>query len=485
MGAVLIGTFMVALDQTIVTIALPQIGLELHQTSGVDWVITAYLLAVGVVQPATGWLADRVGRKAVFLSSLAIFTIGSLLSALAPDLPILVLTRILQGLGGGAIFPVGMAMVYEQFPPDRRGMAMGIWSLGIIAAPALGPVLGGFIVTAWSWRLLFLINVPIGLIGLLVGSRVLRFAGFHERRAFDGRGFGLVAVGLGAGLLALSGANGWGWTSPLTLLLSAGAIALVGLFAHHELGHPEPLIDVRMFRIPAFTISLTVIGGLVIAQFARLVFIPLELEVLRHMTALEAGLVLTPAALAAAVAAPLAGRVTDRIGARPPVMLGLAISAIGAWLLAGLRLDTPISVVVAVVTFQGLGNGMAMTPNTVAGLNALPQALLARGSAIRSSARQVAASLGVATLTALVVAQAGDLTSGSGAAAATVQAAYGVAFLVSSGVLVLCLGLAIFLPGARQTHAHQAERAVEHEQLLATSGPASRSAMGDGAGPRD
>lgn len=472
MGAVLIGTFMVALDQTIVTIALPQIGLELHQTAGVDWVITGYLLALGVTQPVTGWLADRVGRKAVFLGSLAVFTVGSFLSALAPDLPILVLTRILQGLGGGAIFPVGMAMVYEQFPPDRRGMAMGVWSLGIIAAPALGPVLGGFIVTAWSWRLLFLINVPIGLIGVLVGWRVLRFAGFRERRAFDGRGFGLVAVGLGAGLLALSEANAWGWTSPPTLTLFVVAIVLLGFFARHELGRAEPLIEVRMFGIPAFTISLTVIGGLVIAQFARLVFIPLELEGLRHMTALEAGLVLTPAALAAAVSAPLAGRVADRIGSRPPVMLGLAISAIGAWGLSGLHLDTPIPLVVAIVTFQGFGNGMAMTPNTVAGLNALPQALLARGSAIRSLARQVAASLGVATLTALVVAQAGDLTAGSTSSAAAVQAAYGVAFLVSAGVLVLCLGLAVFLPGARQARAHQAERAIERERMLATSDPA-------------
>lgn len=468
LGAVLIGTFMVALDQTIVAIALPRIGLDLGATGGIDWIITGYLLALGVVQPATGWLADRVGRKGVFLGSLALFTVGSLLCALAPDLPLLVLARILQGLGGGAIFPVGRTMIYEHFPADRRGMAMGLWSLGIAAAPAVGPVLGGFIVTQWTWRLLFLVNVPIGIVGLVVGWRVLRFAGFREPRPFDGWGFGLVAVGLGAGLLALSEANDWGWLAPPTVgLFGLAAVALAG-FVRHELRRAEPLIDVRMFAIPGFSVSLAIVGGLVIAQFAVLVFVPLELEAIRGLSPFDVGVILTPAALAAAIAAPLGGQLADRLGVRPPVLVGLVCIGLAAVLLAGTSLDTPAWAIVLMVTLQGFGNAMALTPNTLAGLNVLPQALLARGSALRSAVRQVSASFGLAALTAVVVAQAGGLTpSGDPGTAAALQAAYGTGFILSAAIVGLCFILALFLPGAAQMRSHQAERAVEHERLMA------------------
>ncbi len=468
MGAVMIGTFMVALDQTIVTIALPQIGSELQALSGVDWVITGYLLALGVVQPVTGWLADRVGRKRVFLASLALFTTGSLLSAVAPSLPALVGARIIQGLGGGAIFPVGMAMVYEQFPPDRRGMAMGIWTVGIMAAPAIGPTLGGLIVTQLGWRWLFFLNVPIGVVGVIVGARVLHLAGFHEPRPFDVPGFGLVTVGLAALLLAISEANSWGWTALPTLALFAVALVLLALFARHELGQRDPLIDLRMIGIPAFRITLVIVAALVSAQFARLVFIPLELETLRGMSALTVGLVLTPAAFGAAAVAPVAGRLVDRIGARIPVVAGLACIGVAAWLLSRLTLGTSLWAVAGIVTLQGVGNGLAMTPSVVAGMNSLPQRLLARGTALRSTSRQLAGSFSVAALTAIVVAQAGALSpTGTGPSRAVVLHAYNAVFLLIVLVTLIAIGLAaLLLPSASEMATHRAARAQEHERLV-------------------
>jgi EmrB/QacA subfamily drug resistance transporter len=482
LGAVLIGTFMVALDQTIVAIALPQIGIELRASGGIEWVITAYLLALGMVQPATGWLADRIGRKGVFLGGLSIFTVGSLLCALAPNLALLVLARIVQGLGGGTIFPVGRTMIFEHFPADRRGMAMGMWSLGIAAAPAVGPVLGGFIVTHWDWRLLFLVNGPIGVVGLIVGWRVLRFAGFRQRRPFDRSGFALIAVGLVTGLFALSEANDWGWLAAPTLGLFAVAAVALTVFARYELRRDEPLIDVRMFAVPGFSVTLAIVGGLVIAQLAVLVLVPLELEAIRGLSPLEVGAILTPAALASAIAGPIGGQLADRIGARPPVLVGLACVGLSVLLLSQARIDTPVVAVLAMVTLQGFGNSMALPPNTLAGLNVLPQALLARGSALRSTVRQVSGSFGLAAVTAVVVAQAGTLTpAGDPGAMARLEDAYGTGFLLSAGLIGLCLVAALFLPGAAQMRADRDKRAVEHERLMADRREAAAAAGGSGA----
>jgi DHA2 family multidrug resistance protein len=393
MGAVLVGTFMVALDQTMVTIALARIGLELDSVDGVDWVMSAYLLALGIVQPTTGWLADRFGRKRVFLGSLALFTTGSFLAGLAPDLPQLVAARVLQGLGGGAIFPVGMAMVYEQVAPSRRGTAMGIWSLGIALAPALGPTIGGFIVSELGWRWLFFVNVPIGIAGILVGARVLRFAGYTEHRRFDAVGFGLVTVGLAAVLIAVSEGRTGSLTSPTVLLLGGIGLVLLIAFVRHDLRQADPLIDVRMFKIPEFAVAMTLVAGMISVNLARLVFVPLQLVTLRGLSEIEVGLLLTPAAFSQAIAAPIAGALTDRIGARLPVVLGLGAMAVSTYLLANLDLATPLVAIGIIVFVQGAGTGLALAPNQVAGMNALPQRLLARGTAIRSTTRQVAGSL--------------------------------------------------------------------------------------------
>ncbi len=469
MAAVLVGTFMVALDQTLVTIALPRIGSDLGSTAGVDLVFSAYLLALGVVQPTMGWLADQFGRKRVFLVSLAVYSAGALLSGLAGDLPQLVLARIVQGIGGGAIFPVGMAMIYEQVPPHRRGLAMGIWSLGITVAPALGPVIGGLIVTSLGWRWLFFLTVPIGLLGVVVGARVLRFAGFRERRRFDATGFGLVTVGLALLLYAVSQANNEGTSLVQTGVLSATGALLLVLFTVHELRHDEPLIDVRMFAIPAYTIAMVLVAGMIWVTMARLVFLPLELVTVRGLNEVDVGLILTPAALATAVAAPLAGIVADRIGARAPVAVGLAAMAASSLFLGMLSLDTPVLAIALLVGVQGFGSGLALTPNQVAGMNALPQRLLARGTAIRSTTRQVAGSFSVALLTAILVSRIGVIDRPPDAAAAAAdQAGFNLVFALSAVVALACLVIALrYTPDADEMRRDAQDRAAEHEAVVA------------------
>ncbi len=464
MGVVLIGTFMVILDTTIVNVALPQIGIALNSESGIEWVVTAYLLAVGIAQPPTGWLADRYGRKRVFIVSLALFGLGSLFAALSPNLPVLVLARVVQGLGGGALAPVGMAMIYELFPPDQRGTALGIWGVAAMAAPAFGPVLGGYLVTNVSWHWLFLINVPIGVVAIAAALRLLRDTGYREDRPFDGTGLGLISVGLVIWLYTFARASDWGWGSALTIgLLLAGAVFLIS-FVLWERRSSHPVIDLGMFKVPIFDLTLVVIGATVVVQFGILVFLPLQLETIRGLTAFKVGTMLVPMAVAGAITFPLGGRLTDRIGPRLPVVTGAILLSVSAFILSRLGVDSPTSTIEIAVICQGLGFGLAMMPNSVTGLNALPNRFVAQATAVRQLNVRVMASFGVAVLATVLAMQTGQSPSAEAA-----QGAYNTVFLIAAVCAAVGAVLAFFLPGRERNRQLQAERSEEYGMATAAA----------------
>jgi DHA2 family multidrug resistance protein len=441
MGVVLVGTVMVTLDTTIVNVALPQIRADLGGGSSIEWVLTAYLLAIAISQPATGWAADRFGRRRVYLASLAAFTGASLVAALSVNLPMLVALRVVQGFGGGALMPVGMAIVYELYPIDRRARAMALWGVASMASPAIGPTLGGFLVTRVSWHWLFLLNVPVGCAGLVFGLRQLRDFGFRDDRRLDVPGLLTGGVGLALALLGISEATRWGWASAPTLGCLAVGCGLLVVFVTHELRTPAPLIDLRMFRERAFSLSMLITTFIVGAQYTRLVFMPLSLEDLRGFSALRTGAVLTPAALGTALTMSLSGRMVDRYGPRVPAIAGTTTMATGVFLLGHLERSTPIALVVGALFVQGLGFGLCAMPTTVASLNALPASLVAQASAVRSLVSQVAAASTIAVLATLVSARMGSHPSPGHA-----QAAYNTAFLTMSAGLVLAVVCAIQLP---------------------------------------
>ncbi|HET8930098.1 MAG TPA: DHA2 family efflux MFS transporter permease subunit [Acidimicrobiales bacterium] len=473
LSIVLIGTFMVILDTTIVTVALDPIGTSIHAPNGVEWIITAYLLAVGVVQPVTGWAADRVGRKPVFIWSMVLFAGGSLACAMAPNLGVIIFFRVLQGLGGGAMLPVGMAIIYELFPPDRRGMAMGIWGVAAMSGPAIGPVLGGWLVTQFDWRWLFLVNLPIGVIGTLLAAKVLRNNGFREARPLDWTGLAIVTIGLVAVLLALSEGASWGWTSTATIVAASVGAALLVLFGRWSLRHAEfPLIDLRMFRISIYSLTIAVICLMTLSQYGRIVFIPLELEGLRSLTPLRTGLILAPTALGAAITMPIGGRLADRIGARIPVTLGLIPVAAATWYFAHLTPSSSETTLMIWMFVSGVGFGIAMMPNTVTGLNSLPSRLIATGSATRQLCRQVFGSVAVAGLTAVVASQlGGHVTSAGAGSVEQAQAAYNDVFLLGFWFLIATIGVALFLPGKRVAMGLHEARRLEQEAMTANLGP--------------
>lgn len=474
LGVVLIGTFMVILDTTIVTVALDPIGKDIGSPNGVEWIITAYLLAVGVVQPATGWLADRIGRKPVFIWSMVLFSAGSLACALSPNLGFIVFFRVIQGLGGGAMIPVGMAIIYEVFPPERRGTAMGVWGIAAMAAPAIGPGLGGFLVTQFDWRWLFLVNVPIGVVGTVAGIRILRNNGFRENRPLDWTGTVIATVGITALLLALSEGASWGWRSPRTEgVLALGIVLLAAFMWWSTTRTDHPLIDLSMFRISIYSVTIAVICLLTLSQYGRLVFIPLELESLRHLTPLHTGLILTPTAVGAAITMPIGGKLADRIGARVPVTIGLVPVAAATWYMSTLSPASSEGWLMFWLFVSGVGFGLAMMPNTVAGLNSLPSKLIATGSATRQLCRQIFGSIAVAGLTAVVASQlGGHITYDGTHSLARAQAAYNDVFVWGFWALVATIVVALFLPGKERALELQRARTVDGEEIAAEAAAA-------------
>ena len=439
-------TTMVALDTTIVNVALHQISVDLGAGSNVQWVVTGYLLAVCVSQPASGWLADRFGRRPVFLTSLTAFTVASAACALAPSLWFLVAGRVVQGLGGGALIPVGMAMVLGLFPRERHGRAIGVWGLAGMLAPAIGPTLGGWLVTAMSWHWLFLVNVPIGAITLVFALRLLPEVGERHHRPFDGLGLGLGCGGLSIAVLGLSQANDWEWGSAATLLCLIGGVALLVGFVVHELRVEHPLIELRMFCERTFRLAMAVMCFVFVAQFARLVFLPLQLEGLRGESALKVGLLFLPAAIVSAAAMTLGGRVVDRIGPRLPVVIGTASMAVALLAFTRLSLHTPLSTIAVILAIQGLGFGLLTPPVLVAGLSDLPAPLVSQGTALRSLLNQVSGAVAVALLGAVVA------TSGGADPTPTeAQSAYNNAFAVAAVGVLVAFVLAFRLPRRRST----------------------------------
>lgn len=406
------GMFMSVLDTSIVNVAILKIQNVFGATTDeVQWIATAYTLTLGVVVPLSAWLSDRFGASRVYNISLLAFAGGSALCGVAWSLDSLILFRIVQAIPGGILPVVTLSMLYKIVPKEKLGAAMGMYGLGIIFAPAIGPTLGGYLVEYVDWRLIFFINVPVGVVGALAAVAVLPKFGVVRRAKFDWLGFATIATGLFSMLLALTEGQAWGWTSFRTVgLLCVGALALA-LFVVIELEVDEPLLDVRVFRHWPFTNSLLLISILSVGLFAVLFYVPLFLQQAQGMGAFEAGVLLLPQALIMAVCMPLAGRLYDKIGPRWPAVIGLAIVSLGTWLLRDLSVDTPHWEISMLLMLRAAGMGLAMMPVMTSGIAAVPPASVNAASAFNNVVQRTAASLGLAILTAVLTGTQAQLTA--------------------------------------------------------------------------
>jgi len=328
------GMFMSILDLSIVNVAIATIENEFGATTDdAQWVITGYSLAEGVVVPVSAWLGDRFGVTRVYRLALLGFAGGSALCGLAWSLDSLVLFRIVQGLLGGILPAITMAILLRIVPRGQLGAAFGLYGLGAVVAPAIGPALGGYLVEYGDWRWIFFINIPVGILGAMAAAAVLPAFPGRTGRRFDLLGFLTVAGGLFALLLALSEGADWGWGSYPILGLFTFSVLSLALFVVIQLEIDDPLLDLRVFRYGAFTHSLVLIALVSMVLFAVVFYIPLFLQQGQGLGALDAGLILLPPALAMAVLMPIAGLIYDRIGPRWPTCVGLTIAAVGTYLL--------------------------------------------------------------------------------------------------------------------------------------------------------
>ena len=450
---VMLGTFMVVLDTTIVNVALPQIARDFGVGRGIEWVVTGYLLAMGVAQTTTGWVAARFGDRSAFLGSLGLFAVCSAIAAASPNLVVLILTRAIQGVFGGLAVPLSGGILFAMFPRDRRGQAIGLSATVVMAAPAFGPLLSGYVVTNYSWRWLLLVNVPVGLGGLLLGLRLVPEAEGPRPRRLDIRGLVLVATGLVLLLVSISNVNEWGWSSVRFVGMLAASAALLAAYSWHSRRIDHPLIEPGIFTEPVFRLTILITWSAAAAQFARLVFIPLELQVVRGMTAFGAGLILAVGALGSAATMPMAGRMSDRLGGRTPTAAGALVLGVSMFLLSILSTDTPTWHVVLAVALTGVGVTMVTMPTTVTGLNwvahRLGDRVVSEAAAVRNLHRQLAGAVVTASLAVVVTANGGRLgpvNDPSPALLDTMQAAYNRVYVVGIGGAVLAFLFALRLP---------------------------------------
>lgn len=400
---VIIGTFMAILDTSIVNIAIPKMMAVFNvSTDKVQWVLTGYMLTMGTVIPLTGYLADTFGTKKTYIWALGVFTLGSALCGLAWSNSSMVAARVVQAAGGGMIMPVSMAILYQVIPREERGMALGIWGIAAMAAPAVGPTMSGYIVEHLDWRLIFTINIPVGVVGVILAALILKESPKKPPNTFDFIGFFSVAVGLVSILYVLGEGSNVDWNSPQTVgLLCLGAFSIV-IFAVNEIFHQDPLLDLRLFKIMPFSFSILVSSVTNIALFGGIFLLPLFLQNLQGYSAMQAGILLFPSAVATGIAMPVGGKLFDKFGARAVVVPGIVIIAWATFELSKITIDTPSGTLVWLTVLRGVGLGLSMMPASTAGMNAVPPHMVARASALSNVVRQVAGSLGIAVLTTVM-----------------------------------------------------------------------------------
>ncbi len=394
-----LGLFMDLLDTTIVNVALPTLARDFAASPTViEWVVTSYLLSLAVAIPVSGWAGDRFGTKRVFILALALFTLGSLLAALAWNIQSLIVFRALQGAGGGMLTPVGTAMAFRAFPPAERAQLASILTIPIAVAPATGPVLGGYLVEFHDWRWIFLINIPVGILGLIVAGFLLR----EHREARPGHldlpGFLISTAGLVSLLYALAEAGSRGLDDSQVILLALLGLALLALFTMVELRRSEPMIDIRLLGNKLFAASNAVQMIGFAASMGALFLLPLLLQAEMGLSPLESGLTTFPQALGLGLMAPVAGRLYGRVGPSRLMMTGLAGVALTSFAFLLVDLHTARWWISFVVFLRGLSFALMLVPLQATTFATIRSEDTGRASAIFNASRQVSASFGVALL---------------------------------------------------------------------------------------
>ncbi len=408
---IMLGTFMAVLDATIVNVGLPKImasfGVGLDK---IEWVITAYMLAMAVMLPTSGWLADRFGYKKMYFIGLFLFTTGSMLCGMSSNENILITSRVIQGLGAGSIQPLGMAIITREFPPHQRGIALGFWAIAAAASISFGPLIGGFLIDNFSWQLIFDVNIPIGIIAMVFTIIIQSEYKSKLKRKFDLAGFITVTIFLPLTLFALTegnaATNSAGWHAPYILLCAVIALISLAVFLTVELTVKEPLLDLRLLLNHNFGISNIILLVFSVGMFGSTFLLPVYLQNSLGYTALQAGSVFLPVGIIQGMMSPISGRISDKINPKLPIFAGVILLAFSFYLNSKLSFLTELNYIMLSLYIRGVAMGLLFTALSTISLLEIPREKMAQASAITNSIRQLGGSLGVALLATLLTSRA-------------------------------------------------------------------------------
>jgi EmrB/QacA subfamily drug resistance transporter len=467
--SVSLGSLMATLDGSIVNIALPAIQKDFAiDLTTVEWVVVAYLLVVGSLLLPFGRLGEVLTFKRVYLVGFAIFTVASVCCGLSPDELALIGFRVVQAIGAAMIMAMGPAIVARTFPASERGRALGLNGISVSIGLSLGPALGGILTQEATWRAIFLINAPIGIIAILWAARILPAEEGGRGQSFDVLGALLSGVALFSLLLALSEGQTWGWTSPVIVLLALAFVLLGAGFIWVERHAIQPMIDLALFRIRPFSAGLASVVVAFAGLFTATFLLPFLLQQARGFDPIEAGLLLTPVPIAMAIVAPLSGSISDRLGPRLPATAGMVMMVLGLLSLTQLPVDFSLPDLIWRLVLLGIGQGLFMSPNSSAVLGSVPRPRVGTASGTLAQMRVNGQALGIALSAAIVAIRLPVHLSEAGSAGGAAQGialagAIHDAFVVAA--LICCVGVvASLVRGSAAHHESQSVPAVRVEQ---------------------
>jgi DHA2 family multidrug resistance protein len=407
--AVTLATFMEVLDTSIANVALPHIAGSL--SAGQDestWVLTSYLVSNAIVLPLSGWLSSIVGRKRFYMGCVALFTVSSFLCGFAPNLPALIIFRILQGAGGGGLQPSEQAILADTFPPAKRGMAFAVYGIAVVMAPAIGPTLGGWITDNYSWRWIFFVNIPVGIFSLLLTSRLIQDPPYFKRRKLsetkiDYIGLGFVALGLGALQIVLDKGQRDDWfESNFILILAIVAAASILFVIWWEWRHKDPIIDLHLFRDRTFAVSNLLMFMLGFALLGSTLLLPLFLQTLMGYTAELSGMALSPGGFVIMICMPIVGWLLSRYDARYLLLFGLAMLSFSLFHMTNFNLEIDFRTAVLARMLQAVGLAFLFVPINTSAYAYLPREKNNAASGLMNLARNIGGSVGISFVTTML-----------------------------------------------------------------------------------
>lgn len=402
---VMIGTLMSALDSSIVNVSIPAIMADFGSSlDDIEWVVTSYMLAFATLMPLTAWLRDRMGHKQLYMLSLFVFTLGSLFCGIAWNLPTMIFARVIQAIGGGAITPTGMAMITETFEPHERGKALGFWGMGAVMGPAFGPTVGGFLTKSFGWPSIFLVNLPIGIIGIFLAYKILLEDKPHpsNHRPFDFSGFLFLGLFLISFLLGMSKGESEGWTS--TYVVTCGIFAFIGLFGFLlvESLVQNRIMDLSLLKHPVFAACFSLTAVRSIALYGGTFLLPVFLQNFKNLDEVESGLILLPGSLLMGLLMPITGRLGDKLSPRLMAFIGFALMAIFFYQYRNLSVETSNWNIIFPTLIRGVGIAVLVAPLTATAMNSVPKKQAGMASSMLNIIQQVGGSIGIAFLSLIL-----------------------------------------------------------------------------------